>query len=116
MGFPHTILTNTPKLGDELCVLAAKENIGAVVIGESKTLSGEENPINQRARALGTLITERAGLPVFYESEVYTSTEARRSPHKVEKSRATKPLIVVDASAAALILTSYLSRTNHGPH
>jgi putative Holliday junction resolvase len=113
MGFPHTILTNTPKLLEELCVLVARENVGAVVVGESRTLAGGENPIAKDARALGTSINERAGVPVFYESEVFTSTEARRAPAKEMKTRAAKRRVHVDASAAALILTSYLSRANH---
>ena len=126
MGFPHTIIPNTPQLIDELCALIAKENIGAVVIGESRNLAGGENPIAKDARALGAQLTERAGTPIFFESEVFTSAEARRAPSPAEgesasggkgrKTRAAKPRANVDASAAALILTSYLSRTNHGPH
>ncbi len=114
MGFPHNIVANTPRLVDELCALIAKENIGAVVIGESRTLAGGENPIVKGARTLGEQLGERAGVPVFYESEVFTTAEARRAPGKEMKSRAAKPHADVDASAAALILTSYLSHTNHG--
>lgn len=114
MGFPHVILTNTPRLVDEACVLIAKENIGAVVIGESRTLAGGDNPIAVDARAFGELLNERSGVPVFYESEVFTSEEARQAPAKETKSRSPKSRAAVDASAAALILTSYLSRTRHG--
>ena len=110
MGFPHAILANTPRLADELCALIAKENVGAVVIGESRTLSGGENVIAKDARELGTLIIERSGVQVFYESEVFTSIEARRAPEKEIKSRTPKRHTHVDASAAALILTSYLSK------
>lgn len=114
MGFPHSIIQNTPRLIDDLCAFIAKENVGAVVIGESRTLVGGENPIAKDARALGTLITERAGVPVFFESEVFTSAQARRAPEKEGKSRAPKKHVAVDDSAAALILTGYLSRTDHG--
>jgi putative holliday junction resolvase len=114
MGFPHAIVPNTPRLSDELCALIVKEGVGAVVIGESRNLSGGENPIARDARAFGEMLVERAGVPVFFESEIYTSAEARRMHHKEEKSRAPKRRVAVDASAAALILTSYLSRTNHG--
>lgn len=112
MGFPHSIVPNTPRLIDELCVLIAKENVRAVVIGESRNLAGGENPIMRDARALGSLVTLRSGTPVFYESEVFTSAEARRAPHKEGKTRAAKPRGNVDASAAALILTSCLSRSD----
>lgn len=114
MGFPHTILQNTPRIADELCALITKENVGAVVIGKSRTLNGGENTIAKDARALGSLIAEHTGTPVFYESEVFTSAEARRAPGKEIKSRAAKRHVNVDASAAALILTSYLSRADHG--
>lgn len=126
MGFPHDIIPNTPRLIDELCTLIAKENVGAVVIGESRTLAGGENPIAKDARAFGDELATRAGVPVFYESEVFTSAEARRASSPAEggsasggkgrKSRAPKARANVDASAAALILTSFLSRTNHGSH
>ena len=110
MGFPHAIVANTPRLVDELCALIAKENVGAVVIGESRTLQGGENAIAKEARSLGSFITEHAGTPVFYESEVFTSAHARRAPKKEVKSRAPKSRAPVDASAAALILTGYLTR------
>lgn len=113
MGFPYSIVSNTPRLVDELCQLIAKENVGAVVIGESRTLAGGENPIAKQARAFGSELSERAGLPVFYESEVFTSVEARRAPAKELKTRKPSVRSNVDASAAALILTGYLSHTNH---
>jgi putative Holliday junction resolvase len=113
MGFPHCIVSNTPRLLDELCALIAEKNISAVVIGESRTLSGDENPINKEAHSLGDRLVERAGTPVLYESEVFTSAEARRAPSKEGKSRAIKSREAIDASAAAIILTSYLSRIAH---
>lgn len=113
MGFPHAIIPNTPRLVDELCALIAKEDAGAVVIGESRNLEGGQNPIAEDACALGHALTERAGVPVFFESEVFTSAQARRAPEKEMKSRAPKKHIAIDASAAALILTSYLSRIDH---
>lgn len=118
MGFPHAIVTNTPRLVDELCALIAKENVGAVVIGDSRNLAGGDNPIAEDAHALGEVLVLRAGVPVFYESEVFTSAEARRLPagRQARPSRAPKARADVDASAAALILTSYLAHTHHGPH
>ena len=114
MGFPHKILSNTPRLLEELLALIEVEKVRVVVIGESRNLAGEDNPIAQDAKELGTKIAERAGIPVHYESEVFTSIEARRMPESHEKSRKPKVHTAVDASAAALILTSYLSRSNHG--
>ena len=78
MGFPHSIVTNTPRLVDEVVALIEKESVGAVVIGESRTLAGGENKIAKDAAALGEQLALLAAVPVFYESEVFTSTEARR--------------------------------------
>lgn len=116
MGFPHSIVRNTPRLVGEICALIAREKIGAIVIGESRNLAGADNPIAKDARALGELLAEGAGVPVFYESEVFTSAEARRAPEKEMKSRGAKRRGAVDDSAAALILTSYLSRINTSSH
>jgi putative Holliday junction resolvase len=113
MGFPHDVVSNTPRLVDDLCALIAKQNVGTVVIGESRTLAGDDNPINAKAHALGDELTARAGVPVVYESEVFTSIEAKRAPEKEMRSRSPKRRETIDDKAAALILTSYLSRTNH---
>ena len=104
MGFPHAILPNTPHLAEEVAALIERERVGAVVIGESRDLAGGENPIAAEARAFGDRLSGLAGVPVRYESEVFTSAEARRAAPEGA---------LVDASAAALILTSYLSRVDH---
>lgn len=112
MGFPYLILKNTPHFVDELYAIIARENVGAIVIGESRNLNGDENAIAKSAGELGSLIAEYTGIPVFYESEIFTSAEARRAPAGAIKTRTSKTRVNIDASAAALILTSYLSRSN----
>jgi putative Holliday junction resolvase len=114
MGFPHTIVPTTPELSELLALLIKKEGVGAVVIGESKDFSGADNPVAQYAHRLGDRLTKHTGVPVFYESETLTSAEARRMYEPTEKTRKPSVRADVDASAAALILTSFLSRTNHG--
>ena len=110
MGFPHSIVPNTPRLLADVLALMAKEGVTAVVIGDSRDYSGRENAVAAGAQALGALLAERSGLPVFYEWEGLTSAEARRQNDSEEKTRAPKARVDVDSSAAALILTSYLSK------
>jgi len=110
MGFPHAVVPNTPRLAADVCALIDQEQVGAVVIGESRNLTGGENPIAKQARAFGATLAERTGLPVFYESEVFTSAAARRAPEKRVRSRTPRRVVRVDAAAAALILTSFLSK------
>jgi RNase H-fold protein (predicted Holliday junction resolvase) len=47
-------------------------------------------------------------VPVYFEPEMFTTQEARRDFEGVHSHKGGN----VDASAAALILTSYLSRTH----
>ena len=113
MGFPYAVVANTPRLIDELCSLIAKEGVGSIVIGDSRTLAGTPNAIAHEAQMFGKQLSERSGMPIFYESEIFTSIEARRLPEKEIKSRRVKKHSAIDDSAAALLLTSYLSRTTH---
>lgn len=114
MGFPHSIVPATPNLAAVLAALMAHERVGAVVIGESRNLGDGENAIAEPARALGAELAALTGAPIHFESEVFTSALARRPPEKQPKTRAPKARESVDASAAALILTSYLSNRSHG--
>ena len=106
MGFPHSTLPNDAELLPALRALIEKEGIGAIVIGESQDLAGGLNPVAADAARLGDALAA-LGLPVSYEAEFFTTQEARRLPD------GTRTAGRVDASAAALILTSYLSR-HHG--
>lgn len=106
MGFPHAVMPNTPRLADELCALIEREGVSAIVVGDSVNFEGKENSIAQDARALGEQLAERARIPLFFEPETLTSAEARRAHGHTHREH-------VDHSAAALILTSYLSRTHH---
>ena len=120
MGFPHTVIPNTSKAVEHICAIMAKEDVRALVVGNSLNYEGKENPIAKGAKGLGEEVAERCGVPVFYEWEGFTSAEARRTPTPAEggpafggkgrKSRIPKTYKNVDASAAALILTSYLTR------
>jgi putative holliday junction resolvase len=108
MGFPFDIVPNDSHLSDALSLLIETQNIGAVVIGESRDFSGNLNPVANPARALGDELTCRTGVPVHYEPELLTTQQARRDFEGVHTHGGD-----VDASAAALILTGYLER--HGP-
>ena len=110
MGFPKEIVTTNAKLLGYLLALIEKEKVEAIVVGESRNLSGVENPIAPHARALSQELTARSKIPVFFEPETFTTQEARRLP----TGERTLTHEQVDAAAAALILTSYLS--HHDKH
>lgn len=109
MGFPHAIVPNTPRLAADLTALIARERVEAVVIGESRDLLGGENAIASAARALGAELGASTGVPVYFEDESFTSAQAKRAQEPGEKTRKPRERSAVDASAAALILTNFLS-------
>lgn len=108
MGFPHTILDNTGTLYDAVIALITRERVEGIVMGESLNFQGTENPVAKDARAFAERLKEATGLPLFFEPEMLTTQEARRNFEGVRTKGN------VDSSAAALILTSFLSK--HGDH
>ncbi len=104
MGFPHEVLPNSERLLEEVRTLIQNKDVGCVVIGDSRNAKGEENPIAKEARAFGDALSAQ-GIRVVYEMEAFSTQEARRD---VEGNRTNTG--AVDASAAALILTAYLSK------
>lgn len=108
MGFPKEIVPTNAKLLEHLLAIIETEKIGAVVMGESRNLSGAENPVARHARALSKELAIHSAVPVFSEPETFTTQEARRLP----TGERTLTHEHVDAAAAALILTSYLSHND----
>lgn len=109
MGFPHSVVPNDERLLESVVSLLRKQDIEAVVMGESLTLTGSENPVAKAAKEFATALTGETGLPVYFEPEMFTTQEAGRG---IDGARG-GTTVGVDAQAAALILTSYLAR-HHG--
>lgn len=107
MGFPHATLSRTPSVSKDITLLCEKEGIGHIVIGESLQSDGTPNKLMEEIREFAGELRRYTGLPVSFEPEMYSSQEARRAPSGERDHRAR-----VDAQAAALILTSFLS--HHG--
>lgn len=105
MAFPRTVLSNDASLLPELSALIKAEGVGAIVVGESKNLSGEYNTLMASIRRFADALKRECGLPVHFEPEFYTSKEARML---VEDTHPNKPPKTVDAKAAAVILNSYI--------
>mgnify|MGYP001223412613 CR=1 FL=1 len=107
MGFPHTVLSNTPALLEEVTKLIEEEGVQTVVFGDSKNLDGEENAIQQELKDFAEKLGVNAGVTIDFEPEYYTTKQAKDA-----QKLAGKESERADAIAAAIILTSYLER--HG--
>jgi putative holliday junction resolvase len=102
MAFPKCVLPNDRYLIERIAALCEEEDITAIVLGESKNYEGVPNPIMKKILIFKKTFEETIGLPVYLHPEFLTSAEAERIQGKNE---------LHDASAAALILKSYLEST-----
>ena len=108
MGFPHAVVPNDGRLIDYVRELITRKEVTVIVMGESKDFAGNDNPVLAKAKAFAADLERTAAVVVVWEPEMLTTQEARRDPEGIRiVGRDARE--AVDASAAALILTSYLS-------
>ncbi len=103
MAFPHSVIQNTATTKDEILALMKKEGVGVIVAGDSRDRDGKENPIMQKAKPFCETLAAESGAPLYYRLEAYTSVQAAH----IQGDNAMN-----DASAASLILQSYLDGIN----
>jgi len=115
VAFPKAIVKNDNKLVNYIADLAKKEDISSVVIGQSTNYQGTDNPIMERIHQFKKVLEERLSIPINFEAEFLTSVEAKRQPQDADLPRSRKPKVrrFVDASAAAIILQSYINRVKN---
>ena len=89
--------------------LARELGVGLIVIGLPLRMDGTEGERAEKARAFGTALARRTGLPVVYEDERLTTVEADEVLRETGFDRE-KRKEVIDQVAASLILRSYLER------
>jgi putative Holliday junction resolvase len=101
MAFPHSVVPNDEKLLKTIETLVGKEGVTKIVIGHSVNREGGPNKIQGAIEACMLDLTLSLGIPIELEPEQYTTQEAERIQGKSS---------MTDASAASLILNSYLMR------
>jgi putative Holliday junction resolvase len=102
-AFARKIIPNTKNLVSLVIVEAKGAGSTTIVIGESRNFKGEPNTIFPLAAAFGKEL-EKSGFTVRFEPEYLSSRQAESIQGKTDK---------LDASAAAIILQSYLDK-QHG--
>lgn len=101
MAFPHAVFPNDAGLLKEIEKVVQKEKVGMIVIGHSLNRQGGTNAVHALVEDFIQDLTLHIGLPVELEPEQYTTQEATRFQKKGE---------MTDASAASIILNSYIMR------
>lgn len=120
LAFPYSVLKNDKMLLSEIERVVKEQKVGLVVMGESKDFKGKDNPIAEEAEDFKKAIEKATHKKVEYEPEFLTSVQAeQRTARRPEESRGSgqraehrRTNEMLDASAAAIILQSYLDR--HG--
>lgn len=104
IAFPREVVLNNKSLLEKIGEYIEKEQIGSIVLGESKNLDGTPNPIMKNIEEFSVQLRSEYSIPVLFEPETYTSQEAQLLQGKNE---------MIDASAASLILNSFFQRQKH---
>ena len=98
------MVSNTPTLLEEIEKIALDNETKEIAMGESRNYKGEPNEILLDSLEFKKKL-ESKGFTVYFEPEFMSSVQAERWQGKNALS---------DASAAAIILQSYLDRSKHG--
>ncbi len=101
MAFPEMVIENNKDLLKTIVKLISDKQVGEIVIGHSLGRDGKPNEIHDMVEDLITALTLETGLPTHLEPEQYTTQEAIRFQGRNQET---------DASAAAIILNSYITR------
>jgi len=101
MAFPHEVFPNDADLQKKIEKLISEKEVVEIVIGHSLDREGNPNKIHTAVEALMMDLTLSIGIPIHLQPEQYTTQEAVRLQGRNDK---------VDASAAAIILNSYLTQ------
>ncbi len=117
LAFPLGVVVAGGKALGEVLDIIKENGVKIAVMGESMNFKQEKNPIMKEAEAFAEMLQAHQ-VAVVFEPEFMTSAQATRlegkshRPRQREESRAVAEKL--DASAAALILQSYLDRMRKG--
>lgn len=101
VAFPDEVIENSDRLIEEVGKKIKERKINEIIVGESYNLKQEQNPVMEEIKNFVKKLKSEFNLPVHFEPEYYTSFQARRTVSNMPQ---------LDASAAALILQSFLDR------
>ena len=101
MAFPHIVLDNNNDLLKKLVEIIDSRKVGEIVIGHSLNRESKPNAIHEEVEELIGDLTLQVGLPIHLEPEQYSTQEAMIGQGRNSQT---------DASAAAIILNSFLTK------
>ncbi|HPY95836.1 MAG TPA: Holliday junction resolvase RuvX [Candidatus Cloacimonadota bacterium] len=106
---PYLTLNNNgiDTLIHELNIIIKKENVGKIILGLPISVAGLDTQKTQEVRGVYERLSESINIPMILWDERYSTSDAKKI--LIEKGLSIKDSKkVIDQTAAALILTSYL--------
>lgn len=100
IAFPRATLANDEKLLSQISALVKEEKIEALVVGDTRSHGGGDNPVTAEAESFVSILEAEVRVPVERVFEAWSSIEASRYAVKGNEHN--------DAAAAAIILQRYL--------
>lgn len=97
-----------PALARLFALYESRDCVG-IVIGLPLNMDGSEGPRAQSARALARNILTQRDIPIAFQDERLTTAQAERAMLEADLSRARRS-VLIDASAAAIILQTAIDR------
>ena len=106
IAFPRATIQNDTKFFENILKTIAEERVDAIVVGDTRTFSGFDNPVTKDAENFIERLKRETGLPVEKGWEAGSSIEASRyAPEGTGHE---------DGAAAAIILQRYLEMRDNG--
>lgn len=100
IAFPYKVVYNKSGVLDEILSVLKKEKITKIIIGLPVPFSGKENKQTEEVKIFAKKLEQKIKLPVEFQNEILTTKSAKAGSSKE----------ILDASAAAVILQSYLDK------
>jgi putative Holliday junction resolvase len=124
IAFSNCVIENNvdfKTLSKKIFDICKENSVDTVVVGDSRNYKGEDNAIMNEVRKFVAEFKQVSGLEVVFEPEIMSSQEASTIHDMVSGNTAgTNRTIVkqndIDATAAAIILQSYLNRVKYQIH
>jgi putative Holliday junction resolvase len=98
-AIPKVVIVNDKNLITEVAKLCKENDVDEIIIGDSRKHDMSDNKIMKSARVFADDISKETGIPVHFELEFMSSVQAAYFQGETK---------TLDASAAAIILQSYL--------
>lgn len=103
IAFPLRVIPHTSSLVDDVSNICLNEGVGTIIIGESLNNNNQPNPLMKKIIPFADALRLKTGLPVEFMNEAFSSREAMHLQGDNNQN---------DASAAAIVLQSYLDLKN----